>query len=155
MKRILIVIFSMGVIVLSVFLAQDISHRIQNQGKLEAHFSRLYAQEMFEAINLARKEENLSPYYWYEGLLEAADLLALEITEKMAHERPDGTPFFSVHPEVMGENIAKGFETVEAVMIGFMESDSHRDAILSKTDRFVSCSVYYFDGVYYYVQLFK
>lgn len=155
LKKILSLFLILLLVLGGIALSKDISKRIQNIGIIQDHYDILYAKEMFEAINEYRQEENLHEYVWYETLEEAARIRAKEISVVMSHERPDGTPFYTVHDEAYGENIAKGFPNVEKVMIGFMDSPSHRDAILSKDYYYVTCAVYYSGGIYYYVQLFR
>lgn len=139
----------------AIYISSDVSYQLKKISFQKEHYDKVYAKEMFDAINDARKNEGLHEYVWYDVLEEAADIRAIEISRKMSHDRPDGTPFYTVHEDAHGENIAKGFPTVEKVMIGFMESEGHRAAILSPDYYYVTCSVYYAEGVYYFVQLFR
>ncbi len=152
LRNTLLIILILG---LTVVFAIDLAKRSSRILIKEAHYDRAKTQEMFEAINKERKEHNLHELAWLDSLSKPADIRAKELYEKMGHERPDGTPFYTVHEDAMGENVARGYNTVTLVMNGFMDSAGHRDAILSEKYHYVACSVYYEEGTYYYVQLFN
>lgn len=155
MKKLISLLLVIFVLVLTIFFGIDLAKRSSRLFIKEPHYNYEMAQEMYESINQERADRNINSLSWYDNLEEAAKLRAKELVVKMAHERPDGTPFYTVDDAAMGENIAKGFDDIESVMIGFMDSPSHRDAILSERYNNVSCAVYYVEGTYYFVQLFN
>lgn len=67
-----------------------------------------------------------------------------------AHEAPDGrSPFLWLRPHkyafrFAGENLAAGFESLELLMGGWMESKGHRENILSAD--YEDCGVAVIDG---------
>lgn len=54
----------------------------------------------------------------------------------------------------VGENIAMGYPTAEAVMDGWMNSDGHRKNILNSDFTKIGIGVYSSGGTLYWVQLF-
>ena len=72
---------------------------------------------------------------------------AQEVSIKFSHIRPDGTDASTACYEagagcIVGENIAKGYSTPQDVMNGWMHSDGHRWAILTKDTTHVGVGVY-------------
>lgn len=99
------------------------------------------AARVLDLMNAARAAEDLPALTLDDTLCEAAAIRAAEIAEKFDHTRPDGTAFYTVLKEVgirggyrtLGENIARGQTTPEAVMQDWMNSPGHRANILSDT----------------------
>lgn len=97
------------------------------------------AQRVLDLMNEARAAADLPALTLDDTLCEAAAIRAAEIGEKFDHIRPDGTAFYTVLREVgirggyrtLGENIARGQTTPEAVMEDWMNSPGHRANILS------------------------
>ena len=72
---------------------------------------------------------------------------AQEISIKFSHIRPDGTDASTACYEagagcIVGENIATGYSTPQDVMNGWLRSDGHRWAILTKDTTHVGVGVY-------------
>lgn len=111
-------------------------------------------------VNEARAKAGVPPVVKNEALLPVANLRAEEITEKFAHERPDGSAWktafdeFGIESEYRGENLAYGQKTPEAVVKAWMNSTGHRKNILNA--RFTDMAVGYYvkNGVPYWSQLF-
>lgn len=119
------------------------------------------AEAVAALVNEARQSAGLTALQLDETLCAAAQARAEEIAQSFSHTRPDGTSCFTILKEfgisyrAVGENIAKGSQTPEAVMDGWMHSEGHRANILN--DAFTSIGVgYYVDGagVAHWVQIF-
>ena len=101
--------------------------------------NRNYKQAVFDLVNIERAKAGLSPLEYYTDGQLAADIRTNEITQKFAHERPNGTLCFTVFQEQgisyysAGENIAWGYHTPEAVMCGWMNSEGHKANILNSS----------------------
>ncbi len=119
-----------------------------------------YVDEVIELVNIERANEGLSPLEKREDICELADIRAEELVEEFSHTRPDGRSCFTVFSDynvswsAIGENIAAGYRTPQAVMNGWMNSSGHRANILSQNFTGIGVSMYEQDGVKYWVQLF-
>jgi len=90
-------------------------------------------------MNSYRTKEGLSPLRFDPRLVAAAGdrMQDMEDLEYWSHDAPDGrSPFVWLKPHgydfrFAGENLATGFETVELLVQGWMESPGHRANILS------------------------
>ncbi len=120
------------------------------------------ADIMLELVNTERERIGLDSLRPHDGLYDAAQVRAHELTRRFSHTRPDGrSPFTAVTDrgiryQMLGENIAMGtrmdaydaFET-------WMASDGHRKNMMSED--FDSIGIgYYRDrtGKEYWVQVF-
>ena len=92
--------------------------------------------------------------------MAAAKVRVKELTELFSHTRPDGTSCFTALEDAgasymaAGENIAAGQFSPELVMYSWMNSEGHRANILSSNYSQIGIGCYYYNGVYYWVQLF-
>ncbi|MBQ8741443.1 MAG: hypothetical protein IJY79_07855 [Clostridia bacterium] len=92
---------------------------------------------VLELVNIEREKAGLKPLEYYYAGQSAADIRAAEIIESFSHTRPDGSSCFTVFDEFninyrsVGENIAYGYSTPEAVVEGWMNSEGHRANILN------------------------
>jgi uncharacterized protein YkwD len=90
-------------------------------------------------MNAYRAKEGLAQLRFDPRLMLAADdrMHDMEDLEYWSHDAPDGrSPFVWLKPRgydfrFAGENLATGFETVEVLVQGWMESPGHRANILS------------------------
>ncbi len=90
-------------------------------------------------MNAYRAKENRAPLRFNDRLMLAAGdrMRDMEELEYWSHDAPDGrSPFFWLTRRAYdfrfaGENLATGFETVELLVEGWMESPGHRANILS------------------------
>ena len=87
-------------------------------------------------------------------LSAAACTRAREIASVFSHTRPDGSSCFTVSEKAYGENIAKGYGTVDKVMAAWISSEGHRANILRASYGSIGVCCLQIDGVYYWVQLF-
>ena len=119
-----------------------------------------YADEVIELVNIERANEGLPPLEKREDVCALADIRAEELTEEFSHTRPDGRSCSTVFTDAnvrwsaLGENIAAGYRTPQAVMNGWMNSEGHRANILSSNFTGIGVSMYEQNGVKYWVQLF-
>ena len=113
-------------------------------------------QEILRLVNIEREKEDLPPLQYCSAGQAAADIRAEEITTLFSHERPDGTMCWTALMGLdldyrgVGENIAYGYPTPEAVVRGWMNSEGHRANILSQSYTHLIVGI---EGTYW-VQLF-
>lgn len=88
-------------------------------------------------VNCEREKYGLPPLKWDLNITKAAIKRSAEIVDVFSHTRPDGSSCFTVFKEfnidymTAGENIAIGQSTPESVVSGWMNSQGHRENILS------------------------
>lgn len=94
--------------------------------------------EVLRLVNDQRTAVGLSKLTYRSDLQQAADIRAGEIVKTFSHTRPNGTDFSTVFTEIgvtnyknLGENIASGYDSPEAVMNGWMNSEGHKANILN------------------------
>jgi uncharacterized protein YkwD len=112
------------------------------------------ARDLFARVNDERAERGLPAYVWHDGLAELARGWSEEMIATGYRHSDDG---FRQHPDFIGsgENIAMGYDGSTDVHLAWMESDSHREAILST--EFVAIGVGVVcrnDGVLWATQIF-
>ncbi|MBQ4050391.1 MAG: hypothetical protein IJD13_02060 [Oscillospiraceae bacterium] len=95
--------------------------------------------QVLRLVNELRKDEGLPSLQLSAKLCNAAAKRAREQAqmEKLVHKRPDGRQWYTVLPEYgisnlggSAENLASGMDSAEAVVKAWMESPSHKEAIL-------------------------
>lgn len=112
------------------------------------------AAQVIAEVNAERTQRGLTLLSEDSGLTAAACIRAREIASVFSHTRPDGSPCFTVSEKAYGENIAKGYGTVDKVMAAWMSSEGHRANILRASYGSIGVCCLQIDGVYYWVQLF-
>lgn len=122
-----------------------------------------YVDEVIRLINAERTKEGLNPITKSAVLTEAAQVRAKECVQVFSHTRPNGDDCFSIISEMgysaysLGENIAAGQQTPQAVMESWMNSSGHRDNILNPDFTEVGIGYYYEPNStykYYWTQMF-
>lgn len=119
-----------------------------------------YAREVAVIVNRERAAKGLSALKFSDKLSEVAILRASETETLFSHTRPNGTSCFTAMDEAdidyyyAGENIAYGQKTPEAVMKAWMNSEGHKNNILSETPNYLGVGVTYNNNRFYWVQLF-
>ncbi|MDO5590475.1 MAG: Ig-like domain-containing protein [Lachnospiraceae bacterium] len=109
------------------------------------HYEREMEEEMFNAVNQYRRDNNISelgPGYY--KLKNAADIRAYEIAYYFEHIRPNGERAlvsFSMY-HCCCENIAKGQQTVEKAMNDFKNSKRHNAGMLCSDFEYLSVSIF-------------
>ena len=99
------------------------------------------AAEMLESVNGQRRAVGLDELTLSTELSRVAQIKAEDMRDQgyFSHTSPTyGSPFdmmkkFGISYRSAGENIAKGYRTVDAVMNGWMNSSGHRANILSSS----------------------
>ena len=150
---------------------------------IEVQFCQTEARTEFDMINEFRTGDDA--WYWNEdntekvyvtGLKEieydydlekVAMQRAVEIAVYYSHSRPDGKSCWDTYDDLgynwvstVGENIAAGYRTAEAVFIGWREDDDdysgqgHRRNMLNSAFQAVGLGCVYYEGYYYWVQEF-
>ena len=123
--------------------------------------SSTFAQEVLDLVNVERAKAGVSPLILMDELTERADIRAEEIVNYFSHTRPDGTSCFTVLKGIryrtVGENIAAGNSTPEAVVDQWMHSPGHRANILKSDFKYLGLGYCYYENSeygHYWVQLF-
>ena len=97
-----------------------------------------WSERVLELVNEERAKVNQPALVMKEELILPARARALEIEisdETFSHQRPDGSmcvtagSFLPIY--ALGENIAKGYTSPEDVVAAWMDSQGHRENILS------------------------
>lgn len=96
--------------------------------------------KLFELVNEAREKAGVGKLWYSARVHDVCKIRADEISSYYSHTRPDGSRFSTAFRDVgivykkCGENIAYGlnmFDTPEEVFQAWMDSESHRENILS------------------------
>lgn len=120
-----------------------------------------FANQVLKIVNQERAKAGVSALTISNELVAPANKRAKEIKESFSHTRPNGTAWSTVLKEynvsvgAAGENIAYGYNTPEAVMNAWMNSEGHRANILSKNYKHIGIGVYELNGTVYCEQLFS
>ena len=120
-----------------------------------------FAQQVVDLVNGERAKAGLSELKLNTNAAAAAQTRARELISNFSHTRPNGTHFSTALKEAgvsyssVGENIAYGQTSPEAVMNQWMNSSGHRANILNPD--FTEIGVGHYQtasGVHYWAQLF-
>lgn len=135
---------------------QQNTQEIQTQEDTSA-----FAQEVIRLINEERTKLSLPALNSNTLLQESAQIRAQELEEEFSHTRPDGSDPSDLLAEkqipygTMGENIAHGQKTPEEVVKDWMNSQGHKENILSQNFKYIGVGSFKAsDGSIYWVQLF-
>ena len=120
------------------------------------------AYEVLDIVNEERKAVGKSALTMDKDLLECAMIRASEIVFRFeaTHTRPNGESCFTVvnkYVGAMGENIAAGYVTPKSVMVGWMNSEGHKNNILDAHGygfTTIGVGAIKYEGVMYWVQIF-
>lgn len=113
-----------------------------------------FAFQVLDLINEERSENGLNPLVMDTSLLETAMQRGFENIIYWNHTRPSGADCFSANKLMMGENIAAGQENPKDVMISWMNSQGHRENILTARYKSVGVGCVEINGVFFWVQCF-
>jgi len=121
-----------------------------------------FANEVFELTNNEREALSLDPLEHDEDLNKAASIRALEISTHFSHTRPDGSSFATAYfeaeviPGRWGENLAACQKTPQEVIQDWMESESHRAAMLNPEYLYMGVGIFMDDeGNIFWTQAFR
>ena len=112
------------------------------------------ASEVVSLVNAERANVGLPALRVDSELTRAACVRAQEIVRQFSHTRPNGTSWSTVSASAHGENIAKGYRNASAVMVGWMNSQGHRENIMRSSFGSIGVCAYTYNGTTYWVQLF-
>ena len=120
-----------------------------------------FAVQVLNLVNAERAKVGASPLRLNQDLQDAAAIRAEEITRNFSHTRPDGSSCFTLlrnRNRTLGENIAAGSATPEAVVDQWMHSPGHRANILNKDFKELGVGYCRKDGTeytHYWIQMFR
>lgn len=121
-----------------------------------------YVAEVVELVNEERESLGLSPLKNIDIMNYMCDIRAEELTELFSHDRPDGSDCFTIFDDMnvswydVGENIAWGYPTPQAVFDGWCNSSGHYENMTSPDYEYIGVSVAVdSDGNLNWVQLFS
>ena len=98
---------------------------------------------VFNLMNQQRTAQGLSALVWSDALTSAAQVRANEITTSFSHTRPNGSDFWTVDSNVQyGENLAKLYQSADAVYTAWMNSPTHAANILDGGYKTVGITVF-------------
>lgn len=112
---------------------------------------------IFDSVNEARTQAGLPSLKRSERLNTLATIRAQEISQSFSHVRPNGEGFSSLDPQVMhGENIVFGTRlSGENAHSIWMNSQGHRENILTGGYSSIGIGSYSDGSNHYYVQIFS
>ena len=122
------------------------------------------ADQVLAQVNSVRAKEGLNTLKVSKALNAAAAQRAREraMMGTLAHYRPDGSHWWTILEEYgisnldgSAENLACGVDTPDAAMKAWMESSSHKSAILGDSYRYMGVGRYTRNGVTYWAQIFS
>ncbi len=119
------------------------------------------AQEVVALVNRERAAVGVAPLVLDAALTDTAMQRSAELWFLFSHDRPNGAGCFTAWPEShayygMGENIAAGYGTAQAVVKGWMESPGHRGNILNASYKSIGVGCFSWTGnPIYWVQCFS
>ena len=120
-----------------------------------------FAVEVLRLVNVERAKVGAAPLRLSNDLMDVAAIRAEEITRSFSHQRPDGSSCFTLvrnQNRTMGENIAAGSATPEAVVDQWMHSSGHRANMLNKDFKELGVGHCYKEGSsygHYWIQMFR
>lgn len=120
-----------------------------------------FADRVFDLTNAEREKVGLPKLKKMDEVTARANIRAWELTLNPAHQRPDGGKYYTVLNDMSysasAENLAAGQATPEAVVEAWMNSDGHREHILSSDYEYLGIGYYDVEGsvyTHYWIQIF-
>lgn len=147
--------------VLAFSLAFSGSVIMQAEAKSPVNICNEQEWEVLKIVNKERTGKDLAPLSMIKSLQAANDVRAKEIFTSFSHTRPDGSSCFTalqgINYNTAGENIAAGYASPDAVMVGWMNSPGHKANIMNGNFTHIGVGYYYNgSGIYgsYWTQMF-
>ncbi len=120
------------------------------------------AMDILDAVNQERVAQGLSQLTWHNGAAQTAYDHSVDMDDRnfFDHTNPDGHSVGDrltadgIGYTAAGENIAMGYQTVESVMQGWMNSPGHRANILRESFTHLGVGVHLDDGGPWWTQVF-
>ena len=120
-----------------------------------------FEAEVVSLTNAARSDAGCDPLHTDSRLRQAARAHSADMAARgyFDHNSPDGTtPWDRMkdagYTSPSGENIARGYQTPEAVVEGWLDSPGHRRNILNCESKAIGVGVYFGDGGPWWTQDF-
>lgn len=113
-------------------------------------------ENFIDNVNNIRAKYGLSALSSSTELDYSSNIRSNEIKDYFSHKRPDGSDYDTVittNPMCSGENIASGYNSIDDVMEGWMNSPGHRNNILNSRYRYVSVTSVTYNGATYWDML--
>lgn len=119
--------------------------------------------EVVRLVNVERQKNSLSSFTASSKLSDVARLKSKDMSDNnyFSHQSPRyGSPFemmksFGISYKTAGENIAKGYNSAESVVRGWMNSQGHRENILNPSFNTIGVGSYTSsNGTIYWTQMF-
>ena len=119
-----------------------------------------FAEEAAALTNQFRQENGLPALQMAPVLLDLSAQRAEELSQTYGHNRPDGREWFSVIEDstldsncYAAENVAAGYDTPQEAVQAWIDSPTHRKAMLGEPYQYIGIGVYYLpeDTNHYYM----
>lgn len=119
--------------------------------------------EVVRLVNIERQKNGLSSFTVNGKLSDVARMKSKDMASNnyFSHQSPSyGSPFemmksFGISYKTAGENIAKGYNSAESVVRGWMNSQGHRENILNPSFNTIGVGAYTSsNGTIYWTQMF-
>ncbi len=119
-----------------------------------------FAEEAAALTNQFRQENGLPALQLAPVLLDLSAQRAEELSQTYGHNRPDGREWFSIIEDstldsncYAAENVAAGYDTPQEVVQAWIDSPTHRKAMLGEPYQYIGIGVYYLpeDTNHYYM----
>lgn len=119
-------------------------------------------QEVLRLVNIERQKAGLQPFKLSAELSHVARDKSKDMAHNnyFSHQSPThGSPFdmmkaYGINYRTAGENIAKGYNSAQSVVNGWMNSSGHRANILNSSFNTLGVGYYNFNGTAYWTQMF-
>lgn len=114
-----------------------------------------YANEIIALTNQERINAGLEPLEYNTNLSDCAYIRAEECCARFSHTRPNDMQWWTVNSNIMyGENLAKGFNNTVNLVSAWMNSQSHKENILSAEYKTIGVAVFEVNNIKYVAQEF-
>ena len=119
-----------------------------------------FAEEAAALTNQFRQENGLPALQLAPALLDLSAQRAEELSQTYGHNRPDGREWFSIIEDstldsncYAAENVAAGYDTPQEAVQAWIDSPTHRKAMLGEPYQYIGIGVYYLpeDTNHYYM----
>ena len=98
---------------------------------------------IFNFINQYRTANGKNTLSWSTDLESCAKIRAKEASQLWSHTRPNGSQWYTVNESIMfGENLAKGYDTANDVVIAWEQSPAHNENLLWNDFKYVGIAEY-------------
>lgn len=118
------------------------------------------AERVAALVNNYRRQNGLRELKVYPLLAKAASVRAEELSRSFSHTRPNGSAFYSIVDSYgipwgrVAENAALGQPTPESAVNSWVNSENHRKNLLNPDFNYIGVGAYYYNGTYYWDQIF-